>query len=84
MGFTIDGFALVGPSSFAEGLYLNAGYPSGMNFIPILSKLLADLIAEKEMEVDLDPFDADRFNDVKIELPERYNYAILEEHLGRL
>jgi len=84
VGFTIDGFPLVGKSSFGEGLYIIGGFPAGMGLIPYTAKLLADLIADREMEVDLEPYDPDRFNDVRIELPERYNYAILEDYLGRL
>ena len=84
VGFTIDGFPLVGKSSIAEGLYIIGGFPAGMGIIPYTAKLISDLIMDKEMEVDLDPYNPDRFNDVKIELPEVYNYAILEEHLGRL
>ena len=84
VGFTIDGFPLVGRSSITEGLYIIGGFPAGMGVIPYTAKLIADLIMDKEMEVDLDPYDPDRFNDVKIELPEVYNYAILEEYLERL
>lgn len=84
VGFTIDGFPLVGRSSFAEGLYIIGGFPAGIGIISYTGKLLADMIAGKAMEVDLDPYDPDRFNDIRIELPEKYNYAILEEYLGRL
>jgi sarcosine oxidase subunit beta len=84
VGFTIDGFPLVGKRSYADGLYIIGGFPAGMGLISYTGKLMAEMIAGKEMEMDLDPYDPDRFNDVRIELPERYNYAILEEHLGRL
>lgn len=84
VGFTPDGFPLVGKSSIAEGLYIFGGFPAGMGLIPYTAKLLSDLIANKQMETDLGPFDPDRFNDLKIELPKRYNYAILEDFLGRL
>jgi sarcosine oxidase subunit beta len=84
VGFTIDGFPLVGKSSIADGLYIIGGFPAGMGLIPYTAKLLAEMIAHKDMEADLDPYNPDRFNDVKIELPERYNYAILEDYLGRL
>ena len=84
VGFTIDGFPLVGSSSIAEGLYLIGGFPAGMGLISYTAKLLAEMVAEKEMETDLDPYDPDRFNDIRIELPDKYNYAILEEYLGRL
>jgi glycine/D-amino acid oxidase-like deaminating enzyme len=67
-----------------DGLYIIGGFPAGMDVIPYTGKLLADLIMGKDMEVDLDPYDPDRFNSIKIELPEVYNYAILEEYLGRL
>jgi glycine/D-amino acid oxidase-like deaminating enzyme len=84
VGFTIDGFPLVGKTSRAEGLYLIGGFPAGMGLISYTAKLLADLIADREMEVDLDTYDPDRFNNLKIELPQKYNYAILEDYLGRL
>ncbi|UCB47504.1 MAG: FAD-binding oxidoreductase [Spirochaetota bacterium] len=84
VGFTPDGFPLVGKSSMADGLYIIGGYPAGMGLICYTAKLLSEMITGKEMEIDLDPFDPDRFDNLNIELPERYNYAILEDYLGRL
>jgi sarcosine oxidase subunit beta len=84
MGTTPDGLPLVGRSSIAEGLFVIAGFPNGMAFIPYIAKLLSDIVAEKDPEMDLDIFDPDRFLGVSIELPQRYNYTILADYLGRL
>jgi sarcosine oxidase subunit beta len=84
MGTTPDGLPLVGRSGIADGLYVIAGFPNGMAFIAYIAKLLADMVAEKKPEIDLDIFDPCRFQSLDIELPERYNYTILADHLGRL
>jgi len=84
MGTTPDGLPLVGKCSIAEGLYIIGGFPNGMAFIPYLAKLLSDLISSKKMEMDLDMFNPDRFSDLSIRLPKKYNYTILADFLGRL
>jgi glycine/D-amino acid oxidase-like deaminating enzyme len=84
MGTTPDGLPLVGRSSIAEGLFVIAGFPNGIAFIPYIAKLLSDIVAEKDPEMDLDIFDPDRFLGVSIDLPQRYNYTILADYLGRL
>lgn len=84
MATTPDGLPLVGKSSIAEGLYIIAGFPNGMAFIPFLAKLLSQLIIYKKVEMDLDIFDPDRFNELRIEWPTRYNYTIIADFLGRL
>ncbi|MCK5570257.1 MAG: FAD-binding oxidoreductase [Spirochaetes bacterium] len=84
MGTTPDGLPLVGRSGIADGLYVIGGFPNGMAFIPYIAKLLSDLIANRPLETDLEMFDPDRFKDLFIKLPERYNYTILADCLGRL
>lgn len=84
MGTTPDGLPLVGTSKIAEGMYVIAGFPNGMAFIPYLAKLLSCLVEEKEPDMSLKIFDPDRFIHMKIELPETYNYTILADYLGRL
>jgi glycine/D-amino acid oxidase-like deaminating enzyme len=68
----------------AEGLYIMGGFVAGVCWTPICGKLLAELIANKTPEVDLESMNPNRFDNMKIELPEKYNYAIMLEHLGRL
>ncbi|UCB45595.1 MAG: FAD-binding oxidoreductase [Spirochaetota bacterium] len=82
--YTIDGLPLVGESAMAEGLYIMGGFVAGVCWTPICGKLLAELIANKTPEVDLESMNPNRFDNMKIELPEKYNYAIMLEHLGRL
>lgn len=84
MGTTPDGLPLVGKTDIAEGMYIIAGFPNGMAFIPYLAKLLSCLVAEREPEKSLEIFDPDRFMHLEVELPERYNYTILADYLGRL
>jgi sarcosine oxidase, subunit beta len=84
MGTTPDGFPLVGKSRLAEGLFVIAGFPNGMAFIPGIAVLLAQVVQGREPEIDLDIFDPDRFIDRSFTLPERYNYTILADFLGRL
>lgn len=84
MGTTPDGLPLVGESGIAEGMYVIAGFPNGMAFIPYLAKLLSTLVEGGEPERSLEIFDPDRFAHMKIELPETYNYTILADYLGRL
>lgn len=84
MGTTPDGLPLVGASAIAEGLFVIAGFPNGMAFIPYIAKLLADVVAGVEPETDLELFDPDRFVGLAVNLPERYNYTILADYLGRL
>jgi sarcosine oxidase subunit beta len=84
MGTTPDGLPLVGQSRVAEGLFVIAGFPNGMAFIPYIASLLAALAAGKTPELDLDIFQPDRFAGLDIHLPETYNYTILADYLGRL
>jgi glycine/D-amino acid oxidase-like deaminating enzyme len=84
MGTTPDGLPLVGASSLAEGLFVIAGFPNGMAFIPYIARLLSQVVAGEEPETDLGLFDPDRFIDLAVQLPERYNYTILADYLGRL
>jgi sarcosine oxidase subunit beta len=84
MGTTPDGLPLVGKSRLAEGLFVIAGFPNGMAFIPYIALLLSQVVEGREPETDLDIFDPDRFIDRSFTLPERYNYTILADFLGRL
>ena len=84
MGTTPDGLPLVGSSRLAEGLFVIAGFPNGMAFIPGIAVLLAQVVEGRQPEIDLDIFDPDRFIERSFTLPERYNYTILADFLGRL
>ncbi len=84
MGTTPDGLPLVGKSRIAEGLFVIAGFPNGMAFIPYIAVLLSQVVEGREPETDLDIFDPDRFIERSFTLPERYNYTILADFLGRL
>ena len=84
MGTTPDGLPLVGKSRLAEGLFVIAGFPNGMAFIPAIAVLLSQVVQGRQPEIDLDIFDPDRFIDRSFTLPDRYNYTILADFLGRL
>ncbi len=84
MGTTPDGLPLAGKSGIADGLYVICGFPNGMAFIPYIASLLADLVIGQESETDLDIFNPDRFQNMTIDLPKRYNYTLLADYLGRL
>jgi sarcosine oxidase, subunit beta len=84
MGTTPDGLPLVGKSRLAEGLFLIAGFPNGMAFIPGIAVLLSQVVQGREPELDLDIFAPDRFIERSFTLPETYNYTILADYLGRL
>jgi sarcosine oxidase, subunit beta len=84
MGTTPDGLPLVGRSGIAEGLFVIAGFPNGMAFIPGIATLLSAVVEGREPEIDLDVFNPDRFAGRSFTLPERYNYTILADYLGRL
>jgi sarcosine oxidase, subunit beta len=84
MGTTPDGLPLVGKSSIAEGLFVIAGFPNGMAFIPAIAMLFSQVVEGREPEMDLDIFNPDRFLESSFTLPETYNYTILADFLGRL
>jgi len=84
MGTTPDGLPLVGQSSIAEGLFIIAGFPNGMAFIPYLAKLLSELIIHGKSYMDLNIFNPDRFNNLSLNWPIKYNYTIIADFLGRL
>jgi sarcosine oxidase subunit beta len=84
MGTTPDGLPFVGATEMATGLFLITGFPNGMAFIPYIAKLLSQMVAEKEMDMDLEPFNPDRYLGVDMNIPEQYNYTILADYLGRM
>jgi len=84
MGSTPDGLPCVGPFPGRKGLVICAGFPNGMAFVPILSRLAAEYIATGRPSLPLDPFDHGRFLGRRIDWPKRYNYTVLAEFLARL
>ncbi len=62
MGFTADGLPLIGRYGAAEGLYVSAGYNGGgFSFAAAAGKAVAQLVTGEPDELDLTPFDPDRF-----------------------
>lgn len=83
MGITPDGLPCVGRLKPYEGLYVAAGYPNGMAYAPITARLLAELITEGAPSIPLEALDPMRFAGKQYAWPEKYDYTILAEYLGR-
>ena len=59
-----DGLPAIGPSRAAPGLWIGTGHEgAGIQLGPITGRLLAQAITGEEPDLDLSPFDPDRFND---------------------
>lgn len=58
-----DGLPAIGPSHAATGLWVGTGHEgAGIQLGPITGRLLAQAITGETPDVDLSPFDADRFS----------------------
>ena len=59
-----DGLPAIGPSRAAPGLWIGTGHEgAGIQLGPITGRLLAQAITGETPELDLSPFDPDRFSD---------------------
>ena len=59
-----DGLPAIGPSHAATGLWVGTGHEgAGIQLGPITGRLLAQAITGETPDVDLSPFDAERFSD---------------------
>jgi glycine/D-amino acid oxidase-like deaminating enzyme len=59
-----DGLPAIGPSQAAPGLWIGTGHEgAGIQLGPITGRLLAQAITGETPDLDLSPFDPDRFND---------------------
>ncbi len=83
MGITPDGLPAVGRVPGKRGLFVCAGFPNGMAFTSIMARLTADLVLDREPELPLGPYDAQRFDGVTVDWPNRYNYTVLADFLAR-
>lgn len=83
MGITPDGLPCVGQVQPYEGLFVAAGYPNGMAYTSVTARLLAELVVEGAPSIPLEPLDPMRFAGKKYDWPEKYDYTILAEYLGR-
>lgn len=62
MGFTADGLPLIGRYGATNGLYVSAGYNGGgFSMAAAAGKAVAQMVASEPGELDLTPFDPDRF-----------------------
>jgi glycine/D-amino acid oxidase-like deaminating enzyme len=58
-----DGLPAIGPSRVAPGLWIGTGHEgAGIQLGPITGRLLAQAITGETADLDLSPFDADRFH----------------------
>ena len=83
MGITPDGLPCVGQVPGVDGLFVCAGFPNGMAFTSIMAKITADLILGQEPALPLGPYDAQRYANVHVDWPDRYNYTVLADFLAR-
>ena len=83
MGITPDGLPCVGQVPGVKGLFVCAGFPNGMAFTSIMAKLTAELILGQDPALPLGPYDAQRYANVHVDWPERYNYTVLADFLAR-
>jgi glycine/D-amino acid oxidase-like deaminating enzyme len=59
-----DGLPAIGPSRSAPGLWVGTGHEgAGIQLGPITGRLLAQAITGEAPDLDLSPFDPDRFSD---------------------
>ncbi len=59
-----DGVPAIGPSRTTPGLWIGTGHEgAGIQLGPITGRLLAQAITDEQPDLDLSPFDPDRFND---------------------
>ena len=77
------GLPCVGRVPGTRGLFACAGFPKGMAFTSIMAKLAAQTILGQEPLLPLGPHDAARFQGMKVDWPERYNYTVLADFLAR-
>lgn len=59
---TVDGLPILGRVPGFENIYLATGHgPTGLQLGPYTGKIMADLMLDREVEVDITPFDVRRF-----------------------
>ncbi len=62
--YTPDNMPILGEIPFVEGLYIAAGHEGdGVALAPVTGKLMAELITNQQVEVDLSPFSFARFSE---------------------
>lgn len=84
MGTTPDGLPCVGKLDPYKNVYVAVGYPNGMSYASVTARLLAELIIEGQSSISLETLNPNRFGGKKFEWPERYDYTILADYLGRV
>jgi len=80
---TPDRLPYVGPMPEFDNYFINAGYSNGMCYCPVGSFLFSEyLLNNGKTSIPIDTLDPGRFYDQKFELPQSYNYDMLERYLG--
>lgn len=84
VAFSMDALPCLGEIPDISNLIINAGFPVGMSWCPIMGKLGAELIYNNgETSLPIEIFNPARFNKKTITLPEKYNYTILQDFLNQ-
>ena len=85
VAFCADVLPCLGEIPGVENLIINAGFPVGMSWCPIMGKLGAELIYRSgETTLPINMFSPSRFSNRTISWPKRYNYTVLQDFLDQL
>jgi len=62
--YTPDGLPLLGPVQGLDGFFMAAGHEGdGIALAPITGELMAQMVLDKQLDIDLSPFSPGRFDD---------------------
>jgi sarcosine oxidase, subunit beta len=85
VAFTADALPCLGEIPGIENLIINAGFPVGMSWCPIMGKLGAEVILNRgETSLPIKMFAPSRFNNRTVSWPDNYNYTILQDFINQL
>jgi len=85
VAFSLDALPCLGVIPGISNLVINAGFPVGMSWCPIMGKLGAEFIYNEGVtSLPIDIFSPSRFGHVVKTLPSKYNYTILQDYLNQV
>lgn len=83
LSFTPDGLPFVGSTRY-ENLYMNSGNVNGNVFCSICGKTISEYILNNgKTSIPIDFLNPERFNDDVFEWPEKYDYNVLADYVGK-
>jgi sarcosine oxidase subunit beta len=84
VAFSMDALPCLGEIPGISNLIINAGFPVGMTWCPIMGKLGSELIYNNgKTSLPIDMFNPARFKNRHFIVPEKYNYTILQDFLSQ-